>query len=662
MRVLLFAPAILLLSGAVCRAQMFPSPVGSGGGGGVTSVNGQTGAVALPASLAITGGDVSGPLTAQTIGNARFMVDNYVALYPSGCTFSYGTGVTPLDCAFIDAAHYVSTSGLGATVVLGNGNYAAGQQEVIPSSSSTSVTVSVIGEGPQSSQISYTGTATGTGGLINESAGNYMRGIYRGFRVNVNRKFPYGMYMGQMQETAFDNISIADPGATAGLYVAGNQDTGNLLQELESGAYTQGYGAQITMAVAAGIPTSVTVTNAGQKYDPANTTAVVYGYGATGAPDKACTTLPTVSLTFSGAAPATITGASVSGGTGCTSNAYVQVEDIPNTQDGFIFAASDSTFNYVEAAAAQVAIRVTGGADVLNHPHPYYTPIGIQTTATGLKMFGLECDSVREYCIDASNFFDAFGTSQTWDADGPYPGAEFLHYSAAAARQSGLFSVTTNSNQSAGGYIGVVDSSLGRLDLYPYNNMAAVADNFQDASGTSQPTIRMGSLPGYETGAQSFTYASTSSPTLSLGNSAFGAYMAFSQLRGFAGVDASGSMVIQSASGHSIDFATSSSVFGTGYTSGITVGGFHWYATGSAVTAAATITPTGQMFAMSGATPVATITVPTGISSSQGTCIHIAPTSAFTTTTGGNIAKASTAVVGQILNECYVGTAWYPSY
>ena len=42
--------------------------------------------------------------------------------------------------------------------------------------------------------------------------------------------------------------------------------------------------------------------------------------------------------------------------------------------------------------------------------------------------------------------------------------------------------------------------------------------------------------------------------------------------------------------------------------------------------------------------------------------IHLIPTGAFTTVTGGNITIASTAVVGKTLIMTYDGTAWTPSY
>ena len=77
------------------------------------------------------------------------------------------------------------------------------------------------------------------------------------------------------------------------------------------------------------------------------------------------------------------------------------------------------------------------------------------------------------------------------------------------------------------------------------------------------------------------------------------------------------------------------------------------------IASATTIAPTTSSFFVSGTTAIATITPPAGIN-----VITIIPTGAFTTTTAGNIALASTAVVNKILIMLYDATTtkWYPSY
>ena len=81
------------------------------------------------------------------------------------------------------------------------------------------------------------------------------------------------------------------------------------------------------------------------------------------------------------------------------------------------------------------------------------------------------------------------------------------------------------------------------------------------------------------------------------------------------------------------------------------------------VASATTIAPTTQFAYVSGTTAIATITAPTPISIGGGQ-ITLIPTGVFTTTTAGNIALASTAVVSKALIMTYDATAvkWYPSY
>lgn len=79
------------------------------------------------------------------------------------------------------------------------------------------------------------------------------------------------------------------------------------------------------------------------------------------------------------------------------------------------------------------------------------------------------------------------------------------------------------------------------------------------------------------------------------------------------------------------------------------------------IAAAATIAPTSSVFHVSGtAHTVDTITPPAGLAA--GGALHIIPDSTWATTTSGNIALASTAVVNKQLIMVYDGTKFYPSY
>ena len=80
------------------------------------------------------------------------------------------------------------------------------------------------------------------------------------------------------------------------------------------------------------------------------------------------------------------------------------------------------------------------------------------------------------------------------------------------------------------------------------------------------------------------------------------------------------------------------------------------------IASATTIAPQNSIVFISGTTAVVTITVPSSMVG--GGSITLIPTGIFTTTTAGNIALASTAVVSKALIMTYDATTnkWYPSY
>ena len=85
---------------------------------------------------------------------------------------------------------------------------------------------------------------------------------------------------------------------------------------------------------------------------------------------------------------------------------------------------------------------------------------------------------------------------------------------------------------------------------------------------------------------------------------------------------------------------------------------------GAQLVAAATIAPTNLVHHITGATAVSTITVPPSLPATGG-CFTLIPDAAgSTTSTGGNIALATTTAASKQLILCYdPGTSkWYPSY
>jgi hypothetical protein len=83
------------------------------------------------------------------------------------------------------------------------------------------------------------------------------------------------------------------------------------------------------------------------------------------------------------------------------------------------------------------------------------------------------------------------------------------------------------------------------------------------------------------------------------------------------------------------------------------------------ISSAATIAPTTRFFHVSGTTTITTITAPAFCVVAGTMCqITLIPDAIWATTTGGNIALGSTAVVSKALNMTYdpATTSWYPSY
>jgi len=83
--------------------------------------------------------------------------------------------------------------------------------------------------------------------------------------------------------------------------------------------------------------------------------------------------------------------------------------------------------------------------------------------------------------------------------------------------------------------------------------------------------------------------------------------------------------------------------------------------TGANLASGSTITPTNRTHHVTGTAAIATITATAMI---DGEVLTIVPDGAFTTTTGGNIALASTGVVNRAMRLVWDSTAakWYPAY
>jgi trimeric autotransporter adhesin len=180
---------------------------------------------------------------------------------------------------------------------------------------------------------------------------------------------------------------------------------------------------------------------------------------------------------------------------------------------------------------------------------------------------------------------------------------------------SGLYNKTGNSNIFIGNTAGCTDTSGSS------NICIGVAAGYSNRNGSKN--IFIGNNAGYSETKSNKLYISNSSTTSPLIYGDFDSY-------------------------GSVDSAY------------IKINGYLAKTVGSAVASATTITPTGMIFHVTGTTAIATINLPYATFTGS---ITIIPDGAFTTTTtGGNIALASTAVLSRAIIFTYDGSKWYPSY
>ena len=79
---------------------------------------------------------------------------------------------------------------------------------------------------------------------------------------------------------------------------------------------------------------------------------------------------------------------------------------------------------------------------------------------------------------------------------------------------------------------------------------------------------------------------------------------------------------------------------------------------GAVLASATTVTLTNCFHHISGTAAIVNLIAPKGFTGP----VYLIPDGLWTTTTGGNIALASTAVVNKVLIMVYDGALWYPSY
>jgi len=116
---------------------------------------------------------------------------------------------------------------------------------------------------------------------------------------------------------------------------------------------------------------------------------------------------------------------------------------------------------------------------------------------------------------------------------------------------------------------------------------------------------------------------------------------------------------------NAIGLGANTTVIGTPSTTETLIYGIEAYPSQTAIASATTITPTARFFHITGTTAINTITAPAACTGTGTMCqITVIPDGIWTTTVSGNIALASTAVVGKALLFTYDSSTgkWYPSY
>ena len=233
---------------------------------------------------------------------------------------------------------------------------------------------------------------------------------------------------------------------------------------------------------------------------------------------------------------------------------------------------------------------------------------------------------------------------------------------------------TINGNSSV--YLTCLDTSAGNTNVIASWDVDFTGDTNTTGSGSvvlsTSPTFSTGFDAGSTftalqtpttltlgSGATSFTLGGT--PTTSLTATIFGNATASSVTKTLnIGTGGASGSITNILIGSSVSGATGTTTLNNNadFKGLMSFGG-----SAPTIASATTIAPTTKVVFISGTTAIATITAPSPISTSGGR-ITLIPTGLFTTTTAGNIALASTAVVSKALIMTYDPTTakWYPSY
>jgi hypothetical protein len=381
-------------------------------------------------------GGVGGAATRLAAGTLSYLPD----CYPNGGTIGSGpyagTYTTGADYAWFLAASAVVANIAGAEVAFGPNTYLKNSEWIFPVASAgpspvnfPRYTVSLRGADAAYGTLTHVVQNTTISApmlLANPTTGTYISPNVRDIDFDANNKATACGVFGGIVRAKHDNIDcrgMNGSGTNSAGWQLGNVASTSTPYELlvshikvettdtiESGQ-TYAYGT-----VSGATLGTTTFTSNGSNFgiSPGENIPTVYISG-TASSGRACGTMPTsVVVTFSGggtytlpsqattgALTGTVTNIVFSGASGCSGSApiYFYVTEAPAIQFGFEGVVTDSTFDDVVSTVGQIAgIYSGGGANVWEHPHPYYTPAGFKDAGAN-TIIGGEFDRIKVFDV-----------------------------------------------------------------------------------------------------------------------------------------------------------------------------------------------------------------------------------------------------------------------
>jgi hypothetical protein len=624
--------------------------------------------------------------------------------YPgSGCTIGSTHYSTAGDCAFYSAVVAANSTGLNQRVILPCGTVtttAAGWIE--PANSHNSVVmVEGCGYGDgngtnPASVLQLTGTPISSAVIVmphRYSSSGDGPGVFMGkFYIDANNFTVDCLDVLGAGRSTFEHIYCSGSKGPYGFHFGDSSVTNNTgytyelsLRDLfvDTMVHEPGARATAVAALSSGAVTGITYTATGAY---SSTSALQVIFEGTDSSGNRCNAVATVANNSGTPATPVI----MNGGTTCdAANSYVEIMPTPSMTSAFFFDWATDIGN-----ADDLRVNgLTSNSDFLCGPkcdgntftglHGYSgEQIMLHLEGHNDTFIATKFDSPSgwgayiESNADSNSFYGGY---RVWDSqpnsnvnNGPiepgYPGAQDFYEGASQNKftmmagcgtqpigyntfviPTGPVGTGSNLFPSGDDVVGVQSCASG--NLYP----AQISNNLRVNGSTA--------LIGAITSNVAISSQAATVPSLVIGGAGGGASMQIDGVRMQLGYTSGGNVVVQSGTGHPLDFGVSNATFGSGLVSGFGTSGVQWNATGASIAAASTITPTSQISHLSGTIAFSTITPPNGCTTSgQGCTITLICDDACTWDNSGNIKAAPPATA--VANIKYVFTwdgsgRWY---